>query len=68
MTFDEIGGGRASLDWTITGRRAGNKPFTLTRGNRFASQEDISFETVFDPASAVEALLFNEFEPSPSTR
>jgi SpoIVB peptidase S55 len=62
-TFDEIGDGRASIDWTITGRRAGNKPFTLTRGNKFASFEDISAEAVSDPASAVEALLYNEFEP-----
>jgi hypothetical protein len=62
-TFDEIGDGRASLDWTITGRRAGNRPFTLTRGNTFASRQDVSFEAAVDPASAVEALLDNEFEP-----
>jgi hypothetical protein len=62
-TFDEIGNGRATLDWTITGRRAGNKPFTLTRGNKFASLEDVSGEAVSDPALDVEALLYNEFEP-----
>ena len=37
--FDEIGDGRASHDWTITGRRAGNKPFTVSRGNKFASSD-----------------------------
>jgi hypothetical protein len=63
VTFDEIGGGRASADWTITGRRAGNRPFTLTRGNKFASQFDVAVDAAFDPAVAVEALLYNEFEP-----
>lgn len=62
-TFDEIGGGRAGVDWTITGRRAGNRPFTLTRGDKFASPSDVSFEAAVDPATAVEALLYNEFEP-----
>ena len=63
VTFDEIGGGRASADWTITGRRAGNRPFTLTRGNKFASQVDVAADTAFDPAFAVEALLYNDYEP-----
>jgi hypothetical protein len=63
VTFDEIGSGRASVNWTITGRRAGNRPFTLTRGNRFASQFDVAADAAFDPALAVEALLYNEYEP-----
>jgi hypothetical protein len=61
--FDEIGDGRANTDWTITGRRAGGKPFTLTRGNKFASRGDIAFEAAADPALAVDTLLTNEFEP-----
>jgi hypothetical protein len=63
VTFDEIGGGRTTQDWTITGRRAGNKPFTVSHGNKFASQLDVSGEAATDPALAVEALLGNEFEP-----
>jgi hypothetical protein len=63
VTFDEIGDGRASVDWTITGRRAGNRPFTLTRGNKFASLKDVAGEAASDPAIAVESLLYNEFEP-----
>jgi len=62
-TFDEIGDGRAGVDWTITGRRAGNKPFTLTRGNKFASRRDVAYVAAFDPALAVEKLQHNEFEP-----
>ena len=62
-TFDEIGDGRANTDWTITGRRAGGKPFTLTRGNKIASRFDIGGEAAFDPAYAVDTLLANEFEP-----
>lgn len=61
--FDEIGDGRANTDWTITGRRAGNRPFTLTRGNKFASRYDVAAEAAFDPAFAVDTLLANEFEP-----
>ena len=62
-TFDEIGDGRASTNWTITGRRAGNVPFTINRGNTFASQFDVSFDAAIDVGDAVFALVTNEFEP-----
>ena len=48
--FDEIGDGRATTNWTITGRRAGNVPFTLNRSNKFASRSDITFDAAFDVA------------------
>ena len=63
VVFDEIGDGRASTNWTIAGRRAGNVPFTINRTNKFASQVDISGEAAFDVADAVNALATNEFEP-----
>ncbi|HEV2928170.1 MAG TPA: SpoIVB peptidase S55 domain-containing protein, partial [Propionibacteriaceae bacterium] len=61
--FDEIGEGRASTSWTITGRRARNVPFTINRSNKFASQLDISADAALDVADAVNALVTNEFEP-----
>ena len=62
VVFDEIGDGRATTSWTISGRRAGNVPFTVSRSNRFASQVDISGDAAFDVADAVNALVTNEFE------
>jgi hypothetical protein len=61
--FDEIGDGRAGTSWTITGRRAGNVPFTVSRSNTFASQFDVSFDAAFDVGDAVNALVTNEFGP-----
>ena len=63
VVFDEIGDGRASTNWTIAGRRAGNVPFTINRSNTFASQFDISADAAFDVGDAVNALATNEFEP-----
>jgi hypothetical protein len=63
VVFDEIGDGRASTNWTITGRRAGNVPFTVNRSNTFASRLDIAADAAFDAADAVNALVTNEFEP-----
>jgi hypothetical protein len=63
VVFDEIGDGRASTNWTIAGRRAGNVPFTVSRSNTFASQFDISADAAFDVGDAVNALATNEFEP-----
>ena len=62
-TFDEIGDGRASTNWTIRGRRAGNVPFTINRSNAFASRFDVSFDAAVDVGDAVLALVNNEFEP-----
>lgn len=61
--FDEVGDGRASSSWTITGTRRGGAPFTLTRGNRWASRDDLAVEPASDVAMAVDALANNEFEP-----
>lgn len=61
--FDEIGDGRATVDWTIKGRRAGDRKFTLTRGTKIASRFDVGFEAALDPAVAVDTLLANEAEP-----
>lgn len=61
-TFDEAGDGRATSTWTITGTRAGGKPFALTRANRWASRVDIAGAPALDAALAVDAIVGNEFE------
>ena len=43
--IDRIGGGRADVGWTVRGK-AGGKPFSLTRNNKFSDPFDISFSSV----------------------
>jgi SpoIVB peptidase S55 len=47
-TFQKIGEGTSPVSWTVTGRTGGGKPFTLSRTNRFASQFDVSFDSIFE--------------------
>ena len=59
--FDHIGKGSALLHYTVEGHTSGGEPFTLVRTNRFASDFDITFESIFEPANNVYSLLNNEF-------
>jgi len=61
-TFDELGDGTATSEWTITGTRAGGRPFSVSRSNQWASQDDMALEPAFDVAFAADALVNNEFE------
>ena len=61
-TFDELGDGRVSEGWTITGTRAGGKSFSVHRNNKWADQEDASFYPAVGLADAVYALAENEDE------
>jgi hypothetical protein len=60
--FDEIGDGTATSNWTITGRRAGDLPFSVSRSNQWASQDDAAFDPALDVAYATDALVNNDFE------
>ncbi|MGI3784444.1 MAG: SpoIVB peptidase S55 domain-containing protein, partial [Janthinobacterium lividum] len=57
--FDEWGDGTATSSWTITGKRAGGKPFTVSRSNRWADRDDVTIDPAFDIASAADSLLNN---------
>nr|WP_294691118.1 SpoIVB peptidase S55 domain-containing protein [uncultured Friedmanniella sp.] len=61
--FDEIGDGRASSRWTITGTRAGGRTFSVSRTNQWASTSDISWEPAVDLAYTLDALVNQEDEP-----
>lgn len=61
--FDEVGDGRASSEWTITGTRAGGEKFTLARENRWADLVDVAAPPAEEAALALDALLNNEYEP-----
>ena len=60
--FDEWSDGRARSDWTITGRRAGDEPFSVSRSNLWASLGDVTIEPAVDIAIAADSLVNNEFE------
>ena len=45
---DRIGEGRSELGWTIRGTRADGSSWQLERGNRYASEWDVSFESIFE--------------------
>ncbi|MGI3786526.1 MAG: hypothetical protein ACRYG2_37760, partial [Janthinobacterium lividum] len=61
-TFDEVGDGRLSEGWTITGTRAGGKSFKVHRNNKWADQEDATFDPAVGLADAVYALGENDDE------
>jgi hypothetical protein len=62
-TFDEVGDGVATSEWTISGTRAGGEAFTVTRANRWSDQYDVATPPTFDVGEAADALVTNEFEP-----
>ena len=47
-TFQKIGDGTSLVTWTVTGKTGAGTSFTLTRTNRFASQFDVSFQSIFE--------------------
>lgn len=60
--FDEWGDGTATSAWTITGRRAGGLPFSVSRSNQWADRYDVTGSPAFDAAAAADALINNDFE------
>jgi hypothetical protein len=69
-TFQKIGEGTSAVRWTVTGRTGSGQAFTLTRPNRFASQFDISFDSIFemlDFLSVLQAQPFQEVQFSKVT-
>jgi len=60
--FDRIGGGAATVGWTVTGRRADNRRFTFERTDMFANEYDVSWETTWDLYDQLAQMHFNEIE------
>ena len=60
--FDEWADGTARSGWTIKGTRAGGKPFSVTRNNRWASHGDVTVGPANDVARAADQLANNQFE------
>ena len=60
--FDEIGPGSSELSWTVTGTDSEGDTWTLSRENVYASDYDISIESVFELYGQLYALYYNDFE------
>ena len=62
VVFDQVNKGSSSVEWTINGRRANGNPFQLAYSNRYASDFDISSESVGQLAEQLAILQGNPFE------
>jgi hypothetical protein len=60
--LDQLGRGTATVRWTFSGTRAGGSPWTFTHGDKFASSNDITFESVFESYRQMSQILDNKFE------
>jgi SpoIVB peptidase S55 len=61
-TFQKIGEGTSYVRWTVTGTTGSGRSFTLTRPNRFASQVDISFDSIFEMLDFLSLIQSQSFE------
>ncbi len=63
LVFDDpYVAGTTEVSWTMTGVRADGQPWSLTRGNRHASDYDLSSAALFEAVDAVWAILANPHE------
>lgn len=62
VTIDRIGAGSSSIDYAIRGTRDGGVSWELTRSTRYASEFDISFDSVLEVAFTAEVLQAFEGE------
>ena len=56
VTIDRIGGGSSEIEYAIRGTRDGGATWELTRSTRYASEFDISFDSVLEVAFTAEVL------------
>ena len=62
VTIDRIGPGSSEIEYTIRGTRDGGASWELTRSTRYASEFDISFDSVLEVAFTAEVLQAFEGE------
>ena len=62
FTRDEFGEGSSSLSWSIAGTTSSGTSWQLDRSNMFASEQDISYESIAELQTHMFTLLFNDFE------
>jgi hypothetical protein len=62
VTIDRVGAGSSEIDYSIRGTRDGGLPWELNRSTSYASDFDISFDSVIEPAFTAEVLQAFEGE------
>jgi hypothetical protein len=60
--FDRIGSGSSRVKWTVNGKRKNGDPWQLVYSNRYASQRDITFESIFQLYDQLALIQGNRFE------
>jgi len=60
--FDQIGPGASKLQWVVQGTREDGTPWSYTRTNQYASEWDISFESIFEMYEQLYTVESNRFE------
>ena len=61
VVFDQVGKGTSLVTWAIDGVRSNGNAFHLDYTNRYASQSDISRESIFQLAGHLAAIQGNPF-------
>jgi len=61
VVFDRIGDGSVSLQWVVKGTGPSGAPFTLRRDDKYFSEYDASFESIFELLDNIEAIKNNSF-------
>jgi len=59
---DRIGEGTSALHWVATGTRADGSPWRLERRNVFASQWDVTYESIFEMYEYLYRIVDNPYE------
>jgi hypothetical protein len=62
VTIDRIGGGSSEVEYTIHGTRGDGSPWELVRSTRYASPDDISFDSVVELGFTAQTLQGYEGE------
>jgi hypothetical protein len=60
--YDGIGGGSATIGWTVVGTRADGRRFRFARTDRWTNEWDISYEPTWDLYDQLARLHFNDVE------
>jgi hypothetical protein len=60
--FDQLTPGSAQVTWTVRGKRSDGTPFHYTRTNRYASEYDLTYETIFESYDQLYRLMHNKFD------
>jgi hypothetical protein len=62
VVVDRIGEGSSYTNWTLSGTRADGSPWSVSRTNRFASQWDITYSSIYEIENALYKILGQDFE------